>query len=64
MKVVELVSWLVDLSEEQASDATDQGTQQETQTLYIEIDRGGLEFVRNSTLNPEFSFEWNFLPNV
>jgi hypothetical protein len=55
------VSWL---SEKQASDVSDQGTQQETQTLYIEIDRGGLEFVRTSTLNPEFSFEWNFLPNV
>jgi hypothetical protein len=64
VKIVELVSWLGDLFEEKASNATDPGTQQETQTLHIEIDRGGLEFIRTSTLNPEFSFEWNFLPNV
>ncbi|KAJ6517824.1 hypothetical protein DFH09DRAFT_1098618 [Mycena vulgaris] len=62
--IVELVSWLVAPPVEQASDATDQETQQETKTLYIEIDRGGLELIKTSTLNPEFSFEWNFLPNV
>ncbi|KAJ6522364.1 tetratricopeptide repeat-containing protein [Mycena vulgaris] len=62
--IVELVSWLVDPPEEQASNATDQGTQQETEILYIEIDRGGREFIRASTLNAEFSFEWNFLPNI
>ncbi|KAJ7465536.1 CHAT domain-containing protein [Mycena latifolia] len=59
--IVELVSWLVDSAEEQAPDATDQGTEE---TLYIEFDRGGQDFVRTSALDPEFSFEWNFLPNI
>lgn len=64
VEIVELVSWLVDPPEEPAPDTTDEGTQQETGTLYIEIDRGGREFIRTSTLSTEFSFEWNFLPNV
>ncbi|KAJ7676620.1 CHAT domain-containing protein [Mycena polygramma] len=66
LKLVELVSWLVDQDEEQASDSTnpaEQEIQQETETLYIEIDRGGREFIKTSPLNPEFSFDWNFLPN-
>ncbi|KAJ6534899.1 hypothetical protein B0H19DRAFT_1080312 [Mycena capillaripes] len=61
-QIVELVSWLVvDSPEEQATDAIDQGTEA---ALYIEIDRGGCEFVRTSNLNAGFSFEWNFLPNA
>ncbi|KAJ7265295.1 CHAT domain-containing protein [Mycena rebaudengoi] len=59
--IVELVSWLVDPPEEQAPNATDQGTEV---TLYIELDRGTREFIRTSPLSPEFSFEWNFLPTV